>query len=79
MGIISKVKRSLGFGQETSLEEAKETLSETYPDTPAGTYRCGVCEEIFPVEAIGNTGLTRDDNDEIEAIVLCPNCTESDI
>jgi uncharacterized Fe-S center protein len=77
MGIISKVKQSLGFGQQTSLEEAKKTLSETYPDTPSGTYRCGRCEEVLPVHAIGNTGLGRNENDEMEAITICPDCTES--
>jgi hypothetical protein len=75
MGIVRKIKQSLGLAP--SLEEQIQRLSDTYPDTPDGTYRCERCGEVLPGRTVGNSGLKRDDDGEVVAVTFCSMCAEN--
>jgi len=76
MGLLQRTKAMLGIGkrQTERLEDDKQTVSDAYPDTPDGTYRCVECGGVYAVERIGGQGIGTP-NGEFQTVLYCPGCS----
>jgi hypothetical protein len=80
MGLIQKAKDALGIGPspEERYQQAAQDLSDTYPDTPDGTYRCGECKEIKSISTVGGQGLGKTEDGELTSVVFCDQCSRTE-
>ncbi len=73
---LSELVRSVVPFMKTRQEKVREAgkkLSETYPDTPEGTFRCEFCEETRSVDEFEDQRLFQEDG-EPKVVAICRSC-----